>query len=125
MARNEDLYPSATALGRLTAIRQSKPPRQDFLHFCMLDGRELFYEYRYISSIELTIEGDLVIHCNCGSFENITLVGVNLRRIAPQIASFSLSEIREDEHPQYAQPNEAVVLEVEFKRINRQQDKQE
>ena len=121
MARNEDLYPSAAALGRQTAVRPTKPPRQDYLRLCLQDGTELLYEYRHVGSVMLTKQGELVIHCTCGNFESITLRGRNLRQLAPLIGHFTLPEIHEDAHPNYTQPGEAVVLEVEIKPIKKRQ----
>lgn len=117
MADTEDLYPTATRLGRLDKVRAPKPTKLDYLRIYLQDGRELLYEYRHVGSVMLTKQGELVIHCTCGNFENITLKGRNLRPLAPQIAHFILAEIHENEHPNFTQPDEAVVLEVEIKPI--------
>jgi hypothetical protein len=119
MADNEDLYPSAARLGRLDKARAPKPPKLDYLQICLQDGRELLYEYRHVGSVMLTKQGDLVIHCTCGNFENITLRGRNLRPLAPLIAHFILAEIREIEHPSFTQLGETVVQEIEIKPIKK------
>lgn len=121
MADTEDLYPSAAALGRANRLRPAqKPPRLDFIAFRLRDGTELLYEYKHVSAVMVRSHRELVIQCTCGHYDTITVTGLNLAPLAPQIAHFTLAEITETDLPIPAAANgQALVSEIILKKSDR------
>ena len=117
MASNEDLYPTAAALGRTARFKgPAKPERLDCLLIHFRDGTDFFYEYRFISSVRLTRSECIVIECTCNHVKTITLKGHNLDLIASAIAHFTLAEIQESDSDKYAEPDKVFVTKVVIER---------
>ncbi|HNX04453.1 MAG TPA: hypothetical protein PKI32_03085 [Opitutales bacterium] len=121
MATNEDLYPSAAALGRLDKARAPKPPKLDCLLLRLKNGEDFYYSYRHIGAVRSTVRGELILLCTCGVIDTITIRGRNLRLIAPAIAHSTLAELDETDVPRFIGQSEVIVSEITIKAVEKRQ----
>lgn len=119
MADNEDLYPTATRLGRLDKARAPKQPKLDCVRIRFLNGGQLLYKYRFISSVTIGIKGEIVIECTCGHYSAIVLSGRNLEPMAEPLVLSTLAEIKEEDRLEYVKDWTPIVTNVELRPLDK------